>query len=141
MAEFTITPNAAQLAHLQKVCTPDLYSDAITDVLTRGAITGENLAKEAAPIDFNRLRGAQSHEIAAGSPPPWSKYGTIGGGNVEVYGKALDQPASRNPHYRRGPRKGNPTQGWFSNTLPKVQDAVDGFIGNAIQKIEGKWHG
>lgn len=141
MADISVSVDQKQLAHLEKVCTPDLYSDAVKDVLTRGAITGENAVKESAPVDKGRLRGALSHQVAAGSPPPWSKYGVIGGGNVLVYGTALDQPVTRNPHYRGGPRTGSPTKGWFSDSLPKVKDAVDGFIGDAIKRIEAGWHG
>jgi hypothetical protein len=122
------------LGKLQARLTPELYAGAVKTILTKAAITGENLAKVGSPVDTGRLRASITHKVDGGNPPAWSKYGT----NVK-YARPLDQPVTRRPHYRSGPRRGQPTKGWLTDTLKDVKVAADGFVKDAVGDIEAKW--
>lgn len=123
------------LDHLRKVTTPALFQEAIQEIVTKGAIYGENQAKLRAPVDTGRLRGAISHEVGALQ----SRYGVVGGGTVGGYGKKLDESVIARYRYRRGPRQGDLLKGWFSDTLKMTQSHVAELVDRAIQRIESTW--
>lgn len=134
MADVNISIDG--LTHLKSVTTPSAYDEIIQTIVTKGAFAGEGYAKEASPVDTGRLRGAITNEVGQLT----ARYGVMGGGGtVGVYGMALEAPRTRNPHYRGGPRAGQSTRGWFSDTKQKTQAKVDELTAEAVVKIESKW--
>lgn len=100
-------------------------------ILTKTVITGQNLARQRAPVDFGRLRNSLTHRVQG----PRAQYGT----NVS-YAKPLDQPRTRDPHYRRGPFQGTPTAGWFSDTVPLVEkELVNTIIPQEVDRLVRRW--
>lgn len=88
------------------------------------------------PIDQGHLRSSLSPGggvtmVDPSEPPKWAAVGSDVG-----YGSALESPQSRDPHYRAGPSKGQPTAGWLSKTLDNVQGAVDDALGELAASIE-----
>lgn len=129
-----VTVNQAHLAHLRKVTTPAELNRTTTTLLTKGAIVGENEGKVAAPVDKGPLRASMTHIVDSGAAPQWSRYGT-----PQRYGDYLDRPVTRNPHYRGGPRAGQPTKGWLSDTLKIVARRMDELIRAEIARFEATW--
>ena len=129
------------LRELEAKCDRATVDRAQDTIIKKGVIYGSNKAKERAPVDTGRLRGAQGWELGAGSPAPWGKYGTLGAseGAVMVYGRKLDESKEREYRYRRGPRQGDPTKGWFSDTEQDTQQYVDGLIADEAKRIERDW--
>lgn len=129
------------LEHLLKVTTPELYKQEVQTIVSKGAISGENFAKIAAPVDTGRLRGAITHKIGEMQ----AEYGVIGGastgGAVGMYGLKLEESIGRAYRYRRGPRQGDLLKGWFSNTYAQTQTKVNELVAESIRRIEAKWAG
>ncbi len=53
------------------------------------------------------------------------------------YGGALE--GSSKFHYRSGPFMGQPTKGWFSGSLDKVQQQINSILARAAKEIESRW--
>lgn len=93
------------------------------------------------PIDTGHLRNSLSPgggvtRIDPSEPPKWLAVGS----NVS-YALPLEAPERRDPHYRDGPSKGQPTKGWLSQTTDNVTGAVDEALAELAASMEGAHRG
>lgn len=93
------------------------------------------------PIDQGTLRGtlapgAGTTKVDSADPPMWAAAGS----NLP-YGGALNDPVSRDPHYRDGPSAGQPTAGWLSRTLEGGGENIGlgDLVGQLAADIEAEW--
>lgn len=85
------------------------------------------------PIDQGYLRGSLSPgagttEVDSADPPQWAAMGS----NL-AYAGALNDPETRDPHYRDGPSAGQPTAGWLSRTLENNGENIE--IGSLLDQL------
>lgn len=105
--------------------------------LTHGYIASPGVV----PIDTGRLRtslqpGSGLTGVDPQDPPEWFKVGT----NVK-YAAPLDSPEERDPHYRAGPSKGNPTKGWLSDSPAHVRPQIEALLPALAADIRKAWGG
>lgn len=129
MANITIDTKG--IDKLQRKLGGDIAGKALKRIVTKVAITGENEGKKRSPHDRNRLRASITHRVNGLSG--WA------GTNVK-YGKYLDQPVTRQPHYRTTAFAGQPTAGWltehaFDATAKQAQEITD----DEVKSIEAAW--
>lgn len=113
---------------------PARYNEAYRRFWQRAAIAVQTLGRERSPVDTGRLRASLAIEVDPSPHPLWAKVGT----NVE-YGLPLDQPESRFPHYAAGPRAGEPTEGWLTETPSLARPQIDQALSIFGDEIESLW--
>jgi hypothetical protein len=129
MADVTI--QITGLTPLLGKVSGTVLADAVKRLVTQAAVLAENEGKKRSPVDTGRLRASIVHKVAGTSG--WA------GTNVK-YGLYLDQPRTRNPHYRGGPYSGSSTAGWltehaFQATARQVQQLTS----DEARRIEAAW--
>ena len=87
------------------------------------------------PIDQGYLRGslapgAGTTEVDSADPPQWA----VMGSNLP-YAGALNDPETRDPHYRDGPSAGQPTAGWLTRTLDGGGENIG--LGDLLGQLAG----
>jgi len=109
------------------------FTNAGLETLREGAIH--------APVDTSRLRssllkGGASNiwEMDSSPLPMWLKVGT----GVQSYPKILDTDPRY--HYRRGPFRGAPTMGFFSNVPGIIKNRYAALVGELKKAIAKGWH-
>lgn len=95
------------------------------------------------PIDQGYLRqsmapGGGTTEVDSSDPPMWAAAGS----NLP-YAGALNDPSSRDPHYRDGPSAGQPTAGWLTRTLDDdgKNIGLGGLTSQLAADIAQEWQG
>lgn len=130
MVTFTVKGLPELLGKLDRA----LYVEPLRRFLTDGALLGERGGKEWAPVDTGRLRASVTHAVDSSVIPLWSKAGTR-----TLYAEPLDQPKTRTPHYARGPRKGQLTQGWLTNAFERQKAELNRLLDQLQKAIEERW--
>lgn len=127
----TINVRLQNLDHIDRNLRSSVIDGMVRRIVTKAAVTGENVGKIAAPVDTGRLRASMTHQVSGRSG--W--FGT----NVE-YAERLDQPKFRNYRYRRGPLEGNPTRGWLTKrAVDATVRQLDDFIDQEVRRLEARW--
>jgi len=107
----------------------EIAQDELTKALTKAMLLGERSVKKAAPVLTGRLRSS-----VAGRTTSALGYEVAGVLATNVtYGGILDQ--SSRTHYRRGPNAGNPTLGWFSETLRARKASMAKYFHEALRWV------
>lgn len=105
--------------------------DEARRVNEEAATAGYKAAREAAPVETGALKGSITTHFTATT----ARYAAR-----RHYGLYLDKPVTRKPHYRSGPRRGQPTAGWFSDTRDVVIEKLNrDIIPAAVRRIEALW--
>jgi len=101
-------------------------------------------ARHRAPKQTGALESSITRRLQKAEVPLWAKVVfpnrvKPGGkrGKGFRYGGALE--GSARYHYRSGPFMGQPTKGWFSGSLDKVQHQINNILARAAKEIEDKW--
>ena len=128
--EVTTVPSAVLMQGMRRFFTTVMLA-AHNDVARPGRV----------PIDTGNLRNSLSPGggvtmVDPSDPPKWAAVGSATG-----YGLALEAPQARDPHYRDGPSKGQPTAGWLSKTLDNVQPAIDEALAELAASMEAAHRG
>lgn len=108
---------------------PVIVADELRTAMQQSVLVGQAVARERAAVDTGRMRASIATEVQ----------GTLGelrgliGTNVTPYPRILEE--SGRTHYRAGPRRGQPTAGWLSGTLPEIRERVIEFFRAAARRI------
>lgn len=141
----------------------DIAGEELTDALRKAMALGERETKKVSPVLTGRLRSAIAGRVTAGVMGFGGDTVSSGtGATVEgilaanigssgasyPYGWLLDKGSYDDKngntvtlHYRRGPRAGSPTAGWFKNTLAEKADAFNRYFRSASRKILDRLQG
>ena len=116
-----------------------LTAGPIRQMLRSIAVLLRRAAREHSPVDTGRMRSSLTYEMDAQPMPHWARVGT----NVTAPRSHFPYPAhlegSTRTHYRRTKRRGQPTQGWFSSTVPEQMPAIEVRVLEALRRIGEKW--
>lgn len=141
----------------------EIAADEFTDALKKSMLLGERETKKVSPVLHGRLRSAIAGRVTAGAMSMGgSRMDSSIGGMVEgilaanigssgasyPYGWLLDKGSYEAKsgkvvtlHYRRGPRAGNPTAGWFKDTLAEKSEAFGKYYRAAVRRIRERLQG
>ena len=127
----TIRIDTSDLMRLRRKLGNDAIRDAAKRIVRKVAITAENEGKKRSPVDTGRLRASITHAVS----------GLTGWAGTNVhYGLYLDQPRTRNPHYRGGPFAGSSTSGWLTDhAFKSAAKQADDIVADEVRGIESAW--
>lgn len=118
-------------ASLLRKVGPGMVARTERRILTKAAISGENWASIASPVDTGRLRASITHAVT----PPTAWYGT----NVH-YGKKLDESKLKAYRYRRGPFKKSRLKGWLTEkSREALAKDLPGIVDDEAKRLEAEW--
>jgi hypothetical protein len=127
----TIRIDTSDLTRLQRKLGGDFLSDALKRIVKLTARAAENEGKKRSPVDHGILRSRITNAVSGLSG--WA------GTNV-FYGRHLDQPRTRRPHYRDGPFIGQSTKGWLTEHAFKATEPLaKEFVADEVRTIESAW--
>lgn len=107
----------------------DIAQDELTKALEKAMLLGERSTKKVSPVLTGRLRSSVAGRVTSALG---IEVAGVLATNIE-YGWILDR--SSKTHYRRGPNAGNPTAGWFSETLKARKGAMAKYFHEGLRWV------
>lgn len=165
MTDFEVSLETVGLQEALKAMPQfaDIAEDELTQALQKAMLMGERETKKVAPVLTGRLRSAIAGRInsgafsmgetrvssGAGAAVQGVLAANIGSSGASYpYGWLLDKGSYESKsgktvtlHYRRGPRAGNPTAGWFRDTLSGMSDQFAKPFRSAVRRIRERLQG
>lgn len=131
--EFTVVPDAKDLAALKRKLGPDLYRAAVADFLTTAALKGEGYVKQGEPSVTGNLRRSTQSDVRsvndARAPESRVVVGAVYGDWIETGETASGRKMLTRPGGYR----------MVENADRKIEGETDHLLDVAARKIEERW--
>lgn len=126
---------------VREVDLPHLVGKALEFYLGKALLAYSKGISKRAPVEYGVLRGSLQPGgkdtltgLDSAKPPQWAKIGT-----AVKYAGPLNDPITRDPHYRNGPYAGESTAGWFDKGIDDATPDLEGYLAEAAEMIEDGW--
>lgn len=123
-----------------------IYAQPWKRALTKAVQVAQAKVKERSP--GNRIRANVTTRMDARPVPLWGTVSTDAESpkgyrypfSLEAgKGRKMADGTYSVTHYRKGPRAGRRTKGWFRGSLAAVRKEINGLLAGAAREIEGMW--